>query len=83
MTVQPASYARHCLPAEIVNHVVWLHHVFSLNLHDVELILKGDRLSPRRKEARQMAVGPGVAGRHGDPWRRCRRHRSAGGSGDG
>jgi putative transposase len=26
-------------PAEIISHAVWLHHVFSLSLRDVELIL--------------------------------------------
>jgi hypothetical protein len=29
----------HRFPAEIISHAVWLYHVFSLNLHDVELIL--------------------------------------------
>jgi putative transposase len=35
----PASYPRHRFPAEIISHAVWLHHVFSLSLRDVELIL--------------------------------------------
>jgi putative transposase len=26
-------------PAEVIKHAVWLHHVFSLSLRDVELIL--------------------------------------------
>ena len=26
-------------PAEIISHAVWLYHVFSLSLRDVELIL--------------------------------------------
>ena len=34
-----ASYPRHRFPAEIINHSVWLYHVFSLSLRDVELIL--------------------------------------------
>jgi putative transposase len=34
-----ASYPRHWLPAEIINHSVWLYHVFSLSLRDVALIL--------------------------------------------
>ena len=33
------SYPRHRFPAEIINHSVWLYHVFSLSLRDVELIL--------------------------------------------
>src|SRR5205085_783511 len=39
MTPQPASYPRHRFPAEIISHAVWLYHVFSLSLRDVELIL--------------------------------------------
>ena len=39
MTAQPASYPRHRFPAEIISHAVWLYHVFSLSLRDVELIL--------------------------------------------
>jgi putative transposase len=37
MTHEPATYPRH--PAEIISHAVWLYHVFSLSLRDVELIL--------------------------------------------
>ena len=39
MTTQTASYPRHRFPAEIISHAVWLYHVFSLSLRDVELIL--------------------------------------------
>jgi putative transposase len=39
MMDDPASYPRHRFPAEIISHAVWLHHVFSLSLRDVELIL--------------------------------------------
>ena len=39
MTLEPASYPRHRFPAEIINQAVWLYHVFSLSLRDVELIL--------------------------------------------
>jgi putative transposase len=39
MTREPNSYHRHRFPAEIICHAVWLYHVFSLSLHDVELIL--------------------------------------------
>jgi putative transposase len=34
----PPNY-RHRFPAEIISHAVWLYHVFSLRLRDVELIL--------------------------------------------
>ena len=36
MTLEPASYPRHRFPAEIISHAVWLYHVFSLSLRDVE-----------------------------------------------
>ena len=39
MTLEPTSYPRHRFPAEIINQAVWLYHVFSLSLRDVELIL--------------------------------------------
>jgi putative transposase len=39
MTLEPASYARHRFPAEIIRHAVWPYHVFSLSLRSVELIL--------------------------------------------
>ena len=39
MTPQPTAYPRHRYPAEIISHAVWLYHVFSLSLRDVELIL--------------------------------------------
>src|ERR1700745_3834709 len=39
MTPEPSSYRRHRFPAEIISHAVWLYHVFSVSLRDVELIL--------------------------------------------
>jgi putative transposase len=39
MTPERSSYRRHRFPAEIISHAVWLYHVFSLSLRDVELIL--------------------------------------------
>jgi putative transposase len=39
MTPPPDPDHRHRYPAEIINHAVWLYHVFSLSLRDVELIL--------------------------------------------
>jgi putative transposase len=39
MKPQPDSYYRHRFPAEIISHAVWLYHVFSLSLRDVELLL--------------------------------------------
>ena len=34
-----ATYPGYRFPAEIISHVVWLYHAFSLSLRDVELIL--------------------------------------------
>ena len=39
MTLEAAFYARHRFPAEITSHAVWLCHVFSLSLRNVEPIL--------------------------------------------
>jgi len=39
MTPEPVGYHRHRFPAAIISHAVWLYHVFSLSLRDVELIL--------------------------------------------
>jgi putative transposase len=33
------SYPRHRFPVEIISHAVWVYHVFSLSLHDVEMVL--------------------------------------------
>jgi putative transposase len=35
----PNPHHRHRFPAEIISHAVWLYHLFSLSLRDVELIL--------------------------------------------
>jgi len=39
MKQRPDPNYRHRFPAERINHAVWLYHVFSLSLRDVELIL--------------------------------------------
>ena len=39
MRKPPDPHHRHRFPAEIIAHAVWLYHVFSLSLRDVELIL--------------------------------------------
>jgi putative transposase len=39
MMPTPDPHSRHRFPAEIISHAVWLYHVFSLSLRDVELIL--------------------------------------------
>src|SRR5690349_12167690 len=39
MTPEAATYPGYRFPAEIIGHAVWLYHLFSLSLRDVELIL--------------------------------------------
>jgi putative transposase len=39
MKPAPEPNYRHRFPAEIIRHAVWLYHVFSLSLRDVELLL--------------------------------------------
>ena len=39
MKPPPDPGYRHRFPAEIISHAVWLYHVFSLSLRDVELLL--------------------------------------------
>jgi putative transposase len=39
MKPPPDPGYRHRFPAEIITHAVWLYHVFSLSLRDVELLL--------------------------------------------
>ena len=39
MKPPPDPHYRHRFPAEIISHTVWLYHVFSLSLRDVELLL--------------------------------------------
>ena len=38
MKPSPDPHYRHRFPAEIISHAVWLYHVFSLSLRDVELL---------------------------------------------
>src|SRR3954451_15566084 len=39
MKSPPDPHYRHRFPAEIISHAVWLYHMFSLSLRDVELLL--------------------------------------------
>src|SRR5437763_3001912 len=77
MTTQPTSYPRHRFPAEIISHAVWLYHVFSLSLRDVELILAERGVIVTRESIRHWCrkFGADFAGRlrqrrrrPGDTW---------------
>ena len=39
MKPRPDPHYRHRFPAEIISHAVWLYHLFSLSLRNVELLL--------------------------------------------
>ena len=39
MKPPPDPHYRHRFPTEVISHAVWLYHVFSLSLRDVELLL--------------------------------------------
>jgi putative transposase len=70
MTPEPATYPGHRFPAEIISHALWLYHVFSLSLRDVELILAERGVAVTHESIRQWCLkfGGGVA-------RRLRRRR--------
>lgn len=39
MTPDFGTYPGYRFPAEVIQHAVWLYHLFTLSLRDVELIL--------------------------------------------
>ena len=71
MTLEPASYPRHRFPAEIISHAVWLYHVFSLSLRDVELILAERGIVVTHESIRHWCLKFGI-----DFARRLRRRRA-------
>src|ERR1700749_4743496 len=70
MVPEPACYPRHRFPAEIISHAVWVYHVFSLSLRDVELILAERGIAVTHESIRHWCLkfGPDFA-------RRLRRRR--------
>ena len=70
MTPEPATYPGHRFPAEISSHALWLHHVFSLSLRDVALILAERGVAVIHESIRQWGLKFG-----GDVARRLRRPR--------
>ena len=61
MTPEPATYRRHRFPAEIIGHAVWLYHVFSLSLRDVELILAERGIAVTHESIRRWCLKFGEA----------------------
>ena len=61
MTTQPVLDRRHRFPGEIISHAVWLYHLFSLSLRDVELILAERGIVVTRESIRHWCCKFGTA----------------------
>ncbi|HZI73986.1 MAG TPA: IS6 family transposase, partial [Gemmatimonadales bacterium] len=70
MTSEPATYPGYRFPAEVLQHAVWLYHVFSLSLREVELILAERGVTVSHESIRQWCLAFG-----GEFARRLRRRR--------
>lgn len=70
MTSEPTTYPGYRFPAEIIHHAVWLYHVFSLSLRDVELILAERGITVAHESIRRWCLKFG-----GDFASRLRRRR--------
>jgi putative transposase len=60
-TPPPSTYHRHRFPAEIISHAVWLYHVFSLSLRDIELILAERGVTVTHESVRRWCLKFGEA----------------------
>jgi putative transposase len=56
MTPELATYPGYRFPAEVIRHAVWLYHVFSLSLRDVELILAERGISVTHESIRNWCL---------------------------
>ena len=56
MTPEPTTYPGYRFPAEIISHAIWLCHVFSLSLRDVELILAERGVTVTHESIRQWSL---------------------------
>jgi transposase-like protein len=54
-TSDPATYLGYRFPAEIISHAVWLYHVVSLSLKDVEVVLAERNITVTRELLRGAA----------------------------
>lgn len=70
ITPSPDPHYRHRFPVEIISHAVWLYHVFSLSLRDVELILADRSIVLSYETVRRWCQR--FAGRFADRLRWCR-----------
>jgi putative transposase len=56
MSPDLATYPGYRFPAEIISHAVWLYHVFSLSLRDVELIPAERGIAVTHESIRQWCL---------------------------
>jgi putative transposase len=56
MTSEPTTYPGYRFPAEITHHAVWLYHVLSLNLRDVEFILAERGITVAHESVRRWCL---------------------------
>jgi putative transposase len=56
MPPESITYPGHRFPAEIIGHAVWLYHLFSLSLRDVELILAQRGVTVSYESIRQWCL---------------------------
>ena len=61
MKKPPDPSYRHRFPADLINHVVWLYHVFSLSFRDVELILAERGVSVSYESVRRWCLKFGAS----------------------
>ena len=61
MTSVPISYKRHRFPPQIISHVVWLYHRFSLSLREVEEMLLERGITLSYETIRQWGIKFGPA----------------------
>jgi hypothetical protein len=52
VALEPVSNHRHRFLPDIINHAVWLYHVFSFSLRDIELILAERGMVVTRESSR-------------------------------
>jgi putative transposase len=77
MLPESITYPGYRFPAEVIGHAVWLYHLFSLSLRDVELILAERGVTVSYESIRQWCQRFGAEfarklrrrrPRPGDPW---------------
>ena len=56
MTADLSTYPGHRFPTAIISYAVWLYHVFSLSLRDVELMLAERGVTVTRESVRQWCI---------------------------